>query len=60
MSLQDGVHLPERGEVLFREETSLAPGSIEDWTGMALHKVREKGISYDNKIFIMWSSLVYL
>ena len=36
MSLEDGVHFPQREEVLLAQQTSLAPGGIQDGAGMAL------------------------
>ena len=43
MSLQDGVYLPESEQMFLRQETSLAPSSIEDGAGMTLEE-RERDL----------------
>ena len=36
MALQDGIDFPESEDVLFRQQSSLTPCSIQHRTGMAL------------------------
>ena len=42
MSFQERVYFPESEQMLFRQETSLTPGSVEDRTGMTLERERRE------------------
>ena len=53
MALQDGVDFPESEDVLFRQQSSLTPRSIQHRTGMALEGEGEEGGIHFTSQFIV-------